>query len=102
VNVCGVSWLDLLHELCLQNGYVLLLTANHHDASFAAKAYTELKHLDVVEPLPGRLRSRVGMRRRLVSGDLILRCELKTLDHDLEAAAELLVGLLERTKKRAA
>lgn len=103
MSVLNVTWLDLLHELCLQNGYQLLLTAREEPGGFAEKPQLVLNHLDVVEPVPPRsaFLPRARMRGRLTAGDLIVRCDLERVDGDLDAAAELCVGLLERTRKAA-
>lgn len=79
MSVCGVSWLE--------------------------PPRTVLANLDVVEPLSTGFRdtnSTSQRRARLLAGDLIVRCDLDTVDGDLQAAAELLVGLLERTHRHAA
>lgn len=104
MSVCGVSWLDLLYELTLQNGYALLLTAQHQPAGFAEPSRTILNHLSVVEPATAtadglQLRPR---RKRIRSGDLVARVDLDTVGGDLEAAAELLVQVLTRSLQKAA
>lgn len=100
-----VTWLELLHELCRQAGYALLLTAEHAEQSahlpFAQSrvAATTLKNLDVWQPSAATLPRR---RRRLIEGELIVRCDLAAVDGDLQAAAELLVGFLHRVREQAA
>lgn len=104
MSVCGVSWLDLLYELTLQNGYALLLTAQHQPAGFAEPSRTILNHLSVVDPDErGRSRYRILTRRQKIrAGELIARVDLSTVDGDLEAAAELLVQVLTRSLRKAA
>lgn len=97
MSLIKVTYLDVLHELCLQHGYALLLTARHQPAAFAKPSRTELRSLDVVQPdteITVRLRS-----RRIRSGDLVARCRLDAVDNDLQAAAELLAGLLARDRR---
>lgn len=94
MSVSGVSWLDLLYELCQQNGLALLLTAQHSPPGFAERSRTELVNLDVVEPVATSSFDR--RRERLRAGDLVFRCQLANVDGDLDAAAELLVGLIAR------
>lgn len=98
MSVCGVSWLDPLFELCLQNGYALLLTAEHQPPGFAEPSRTVHRHLSVVE----RDRSVRPGRPRLTAGELIARISTADVDGDLEAAAELLVQLLTRALRKAA
>lgn len=113
MSVCGVSWLDLLHELCLQNGYALLLTAEHTPPGFAEPSRTAHRHLSVVEPAPlGTAIERLAAgaitkgpqtrRHRIRAGELIARIPTADVDGDLEAAAELLVQLLTRALRKAA
>lgn len=103
MSTVRVTWLDLLHELCLQNGWALLLTAQHHPAGFAEKPQTELRNLDVIEWRGQGPKILTAPRRELLlGGELIVRCDLGAVGGDLQAAAELLVGLLTRTQEQAA
>lgn len=104
MSVHSVSWLDLLNELCQQNGYALLLTAEHQPAGFAEPSRTAHRHLSVVEPDErGRARARILTRRQKIrSGELIARIPVAHVDGDLQAAAELLVQLLTRALRKAA
>lgn len=102
MSLIKVTYLDVLHELCLQHGYALLLTARHQPAAFAKPSRTELRSLDVVKP---ETETADGLTirprgRSIRAGDLVARCRLDAVDNDLQAAAELLAGLVARDRQR--
>lgn len=74
MSTTSVTWLDLLHELCLQSGYALLLTAEHQPFVFADRPRTELRNLDVVEWRGQGTKILTAPRRELLlGGELIDR-----------------------------
>lgn len=100
MSLLQVTYLDLLHELCLQRGYAILLTAHHCPPGFAKPSRTLLRTLDVVEPATvtaDGLTMRKARARRIREGDLIARCPLDTVDGDLQVAAALLVRAVSQS-----
>lgn len=100
MSLLDVTYLDVLHELCLQRGLALLLTVDQAPSGFASsRARTVLVNLDVVRPWAIKDASR---RQRITSGELVVRAPLDSVDGDLDAAAELLVQVLTRASAKAA
>lgn len=99
-----VSYLDLLHEICHQRGHALILTAQHTAAGFAQGSRTVLRHLAVMAPaMCPATHANLKTRAQLVrGGELVASVDLSSLDHDVEAAAELLVQMLTRRQAKAA
>lgn len=105
-----VGFVELLHRTCRQHGWALLLTAEHSPRGFAEPSRTELRNLDVVKPATfaqqlaaAAITYRpLSRRQKLTAGELVVRCRLDAVSGDLEAAAELLVGLLTQARERAA
>lgn len=103
MSMLEVSYLDLLHELCLQRDYALLVIAQHTPASQLGTSKTELRALTVVKPPPEHsFGASQHRRQRLQTSERIARVLLDTVGDDLDAAAELIVQLLTHRQAKAA
>lgn len=105
MTLLEVTYLDVLHEICLQRGLAVLLTADYAPSRFAEPSRTVLRDLDVVRPETTAVMGGMpdaSRRQRIRAGELIVRAPLESVDGDLQAAAELLVQVLTRASAKAA